>query len=225
MSKRRTFSFFAMAGFTAALCGAAQPVIRLLEPAGHISTSAATIRLSGVATADPVANIYWVDRLGTRGPVEWTIEPGSRNPVVRWTAEAPLRPGANLLTIVVVDRENRASSTQVSVYREAVAETQTAKAHALHPRGFTDSHTSLLWPLVGNVHQIPYTIENGTSNVTAAIASVNSALSIVQFTPHASEANYVTFNLGGSGAGESCQSSVGMIGGQQFISGAIDCTV
>jgi Astacin (Peptidase family M12A)/Domain of unknown function DUF11 len=95
-----------------------------------------------------------------------------------------------------------------------------------HPDGFADGYVSQLWPLVSGVHQIPYTIESGSSNLTTAISYVNSTLTgIIQFVPQTTETNYVTFDLNPNDFSGSCETSVGMIGGQQFVTGSADCTV
>lgn len=272
LNRRRFPALAALAVPFAASVITAQPVVRVLEPAGPVPTEASSIRLQGIGiTNSAPASIYWIDQRGSRGSAEWTAVQQNGS-TVRWSAEAPLRPGANRFTVIVVDRENRAGSAQVSVRRSGIPGAQPSaiqsgtwqgrpavysvlngmaivegdiilgtaeelsaaedrlSGHGKQIRhyGFTDSHRALLWPLVGSVFQIPYTIQNGSANVNAAISYVNTVLAgVLQLVPQTSEANYVTFNLNPSaGGGEGCQSSVGMIGiGQQFISGSAGCTV
>ena len=75
------------------------------------------------------------------------------------------------------------------------------------------------------VYQIPYTIEAGTPVLTSVISYVNSALSgVIQFVPQTSQTNYVTFNFDPTDLSGYCEASEGMAGGQQFISGSINCS-
>jgi len=104
--------------------------------------------------------------------------------------------------------------------------THPVRSGRVHTYGFTDSYVSLLWPLVGGVRQVPYTIQNGATNLTAALQAFNTALTgVIQFVPQTMEANYVTFNFDSSNMSGSCESAVGMQGSQQFVSGAVNCTV
>ena len=83
-----------------------------------------------------------------------------------------------------------------------------------------------LWPLVGGVYQIPYTIQTGATNLNAALTYVNATLSgIIQFVPQTIETNYVTFNFDPGNTSGSCESSVGMQGGQQFVGGSASCAM
>ena len=94
------------------------------------------------------------------------------------------------------------------------------------PDGFALAEVVQLWPLVGKVYQIPYTIETPATNLNAALSYVNSALSgIIKFVPHTTQTNYVTFNFDPSNTSGSCESSVGMVGGQQFVGGSASCAL
>jgi hypothetical protein len=96
----------------------------------------------------------------------------------------------------------------------------------VHTDGFTDSYVSLLWPLVGGVRQVPYTIQNTATNLNTALTTFNSVLTgVIQFVPRSSETNYVTFNFDSTNMTGSCESDVGMKGSQQFVSGAVNCSV
>jgi hypothetical protein len=100
------------------------------------------------------------------------------------------------------------------------------------PRGATMAHASGLWPSQGGVAQVPYTVSDQTqtaptavANLTNAIAAFNSSLSgVIQFVPRNAEPDYVTFDLNPADHSGTCETFVGMIGGQQFATGSIDCT-
>jgi uncharacterized repeat protein (TIGR01451 family) len=92
--------------------------------------------------------------------------------------------------------------------------------------GFSLGYVSQLWPEVGGVYQIPYTIETAATNLSAALSYVNSTLTgIIQFVPQTTQPNYVTFNFDPSDFSGSCESSVGMVGGQQFVGGSVSCAL
>lgn len=94
----------------------------------------------------------------------------------------------------------------------------------VQPYGLTNGYVSQLWPLSNGVYQIPYTIQSGAPNLSAAIAYVNNTLSgVIQWVPQTVETNYVTFNFNPGDPSGSCESAVGMLGNQQFIGGSIDC--
>jgi len=96
----------------------------------------------------------------------------------------------------------------------------------VNPNGFADGYVVLLWPEVSGVYQIPYTIESAATNLSTALADVNSALAgVIQFVPQTTQTNYVTFNFDLTDFSGVCESSVGMQGGQQFVSGSGACTV
>jgi len=92
--------------------------------------------------------------------------------------------------------------------------------------GFANGYVAQLWPAVSGVYQIPYTIESAATNLNAALSYVNSALSgIIQFVPQTTQSNYVTFNFDPSDPSGVCESSVGMLGGQQFVTGSVACAL
>jgi uncharacterized repeat protein (TIGR01451 family) len=94
------------------------------------------------------------------------------------------------------------------------------------PDGFSIGYVSELWPEVAGVYQIPYTIETAATNLSAALSYVNSTLTgIIQFVPQTNQTNYVTFDFDTSDFSGSCESSVGMLGGQQFVGGSVSCAL
>ena len=93
------------------------------------------------------------------------------------------------------------------------------------PDGLGIGYVSQLWPAVGGVYQIPYTIQTGTPILASVISYVNSTLSgVIQFVPQTNQTNYVTFNFDPSDLSGYCEASEGMAGGQQFIGGSINCS-
>ena len=104
--------------------------------------------------------------------------------------------------------------------------THAVRSGRVHTDGFTDSYASQLWPLVSGVRQVPYTIQNAATNLSAALAAFNAALArVIQFVPQTTEANYVPFNFDSGNMSASGESAVGMQGSQQFVTGAVNCTV
>jgi astacin len=251
----------------------AQPVVRVLEPSAHSATSAPTVSLKGVAAADsPIVNIYWTDHQGHTGPADWTPSTAGPSAPVAFSAAVPVRPGANRITVIVVDTGNRSGSAQLSVYSEgapgpSVSEIRSgwwqgmpvtyaviggqavvegdivlgpaAELAASAPpgppsgsgvitNGFANGYVSQLWPAVDGVYRIPYTIQTAATNLSAALDYVNTTLSgVIQFVPQTTppQPNYVTFNFDASDTTGVCESSVGMLGGQQFVSGSAACAL
>ena len=246
---------------------AAQPVIRILDPSPRIVTTAATVSLNGVTSAaSDIVNIYWIDQQGHQGPAQWTSGIAGPTSAVNWTAEVPVRPGPNHITVVAVDSGNRATGAQFSVFADVppgpqVSDVSSGWWHAMpatyavvdgwaivegdiilgtaaqlaasaptgpgiSPDGFTDGYVAQLWPQSGGVYQIPYTIETAATNLSAALTYVNSTLSgVIQFVPQTTQTNYVTFNFNTSDTSGVCESSVGMTGGQQFVTGSVSCAL
>lgn len=103
---------------------------------------------------------------------------------------------------------------------------QPLPANGAGPDALSISFTRYLWPKVGAVYQIPYIITNGNANVPVAIAQANGNLAgVIQWVPRTTETDYVNFNLDSNNHNFSCASYGGRIGGEQQITGSIDCTV
>ena len=86
-------------------------------------------------------------------------------------------------------------------------------------------YASNMWPKVGNVFEIPYTITSGDQKVTNSIATFNTIFSgFMQWVPRTNETDYVDFNLDVNDHSQVCNSSEGRVGGKQEIGGSIDCT-
>ena len=98
----------------------------------------------------------------------------------------------------------------------------------LTKRSYSVDYTSQLWPKVNGVAKVPYTVIPGSSSsaVSAAVTAFNSSLTgVIQYVAQSTETNYVSFDLSASDTSGTCQSSVGMVGGQQFITGSGSCQV
>src|ERR1700733_9470550 len=74
---RNTMSWSPVSSFLAITvilptCFAGQPVMRVLNPSTQIVTSAASVSLRGVASADTaIVSVYWVDQQGNRSAAQW----------------------------------------------------------------------------------------------------------------------------------------------------------
>jgi len=65
---------------------------------------------------------------------------------------------------------------------------------------------SNLWPKVGSVYQIPYTITNAATNLSTALTTFNSTFSgLIQFVPRTSETDFVDFNFDSSNHNGQCE--------------------
>jgi hypothetical protein len=95
----------------------------------------------------------------------------------------------------------------------------------IKPYSITIAYPRYLWPKVGSVYQVPYIITSGTANLNAAISGFNTTFTgFIQFVPRTSEPNYVNFNLSAGDLSGVCFSHVGMTGGEQPVSGSVNCS-
>jgi hypothetical protein len=246
------------------------PSIKLTSSsATAFETEESSIALEGSATAgNGLTSVHWVNQFEQRGLGSWS---GTAQQTATWTvSDIPLRPGINLITVIVVDAANRSASLHLAVNRTGALSQQPLKigtgiwenrpivyqiwnGHAviegdiilnlsassqqatskqsatkseINPNGLGVSYTSQLWPLVGSVHQVPYTVTGSNSNLTAAISAFNAKFSgLIQFVPRSSQANYVNITVEAGGSGEGF-SNVGIVGnGPQTLDCGGACTV
>ena len=91
------------------------------------------------------------------------------------------------------------------------------------------AYTQNLWPKVGSVYQVPYTIDPASgevSNINTAVSQFNSNFAgIIQFVPYTNQADYVNFNFDPNNFSGSCEAYEGRVGGEQTIGGSASCTV
>jgi hypothetical protein len=90
-------------------------------------------------------------------------------------------------------------------------------------------NSNYLWPKVNGVAQIPYVIDSASDdldNLNSAISTYNSTFAgVIQLVPYSGQANYIDINLSGSTNGV-CEATEGDAGvGEQFVTGASNCTI
>ena len=85
---------------------------------------------------------------------------------------------------------------------------------------------SNLWPKIGSVYQIPYTITNGATNLATALSTFNTTFSgLIQFVPRTAETDFVDFNFDAANHNGQCEAIIGRAGGQQEVAGSVDCSI
>ncbi len=83
-----------------------------------------------------------------------------------------------------------------------------------------------LWPIVQNVATIPYIVTNGSPVLATAINQFNTTFAgIVQFVAQTTQTDYVNFDFDSSDQNGTCESYVGRAGGEQAVTGAINCSL
>jgi hypothetical protein len=96
----------------------------------------------------------------------------------------------------------------------------------ISPQSVGLAYQNQLWPKTGGVAIIPYIITNAPSALTTAISQFNSTFAgLIQFTPRGTQANYVNFDFDSSDLSGTCESYVGMIGGEQDVTGSYACAL
>jgi len=91
------------------------------------------------------------------------------------------------------------------------------------------AYASYLWPKVGSVYEIPYTIDPSSgdmTNLNTAITQFNSTFSgVIQLVAYTSQTNYIDFDFDASNTSGVCEAYEGMVGGEQVVGGSGTCTV
>ncbi len=108
----------------------------------------------------------------------------------------------------------------------AVASVASAsQVSGVQPDGYGISYVSQLWPVVGGVHQVPYTISGSSDNLNTALANFNAEFAgLIQFVAWTGQANYVNITVESGGSTEGF-SNVGMVGGPQMMNCGSGCGV
>jgi astacin len=107
-----------------------------------------------------------------------------------------------------------------------VTDSPPTRGRVLAP-GYGVAYGQYLWPKnPQGVSQIPYQIENGATNLVAALNSFNATFSgLIQFVAYQQgNTDYVVFDFSSDTNGQ-CESSVGHIGGAQTVGGSSVCSV
>jgi len=90
------------------------------------------------------------------------------------------------------------------------------------------AYSQYLWPKVGSVYQVPYTIDPSSqdrTNLNAALTQFNNTFAgVIQFVPRTTETDYVNF-LFTAQLGGVCEAYEGRTGGEQTVGGDGDCAV
>ena len=91
------------------------------------------------------------------------------------------------------------------------------------------AYSSYLWPKVGGVADIPYTIDPASgdlTNLNTAISQFNSTFSgLIQLVPYTNQTDYVDFNFDPNNTSGACEAYEGRVGGEQVVGGSGTCTV
>jgi hypothetical protein len=91
------------------------------------------------------------------------------------------------------------------------------------------AYSQYMWPKVGSVYEIPYTVDPSSgdmTNLSAAISTFNSTFSgLIQLIPFTNQTNYIDFDFDGDNTSGVCEAYEGMVGGEQVVGGSGTCTV
>jgi hypothetical protein len=103
---------------------------------------------------------------------------------------------------------------------------QAPGARRVAPQTVGLAYQNQLWTKTGSVAVIPYIITNAPDALTTAIKQFNSTFSgLIQFKPHGTQTNYVNFDFDSNDQSGTCESYVGMIGGEQAVTGSYACSL
>ena len=103
---------------------------------------------------------------------------------------------------------------------------QTPGQRGISPLSVGLAYQNQLWPKTGGVAVIPYIITNAPSALMTAISQFNSTFAgLIQFTPRGTQANYVNFDFDSGNLSGTCESNVGMAGGEQEVTGSYACSL
>ncbi|HXB98779.1 MAG TPA: choice-of-anchor D domain-containing protein [Terriglobales bacterium] len=96
-------------------------------------------------------------------------------------------------------------------------------------QSFGIAYSQYMWPKVGSIYEIPYTIDPSSgdmTNLNTAISTFNSTFSgIIQLVAYTNQANYIDFDFDADNTSGVCEAYEGMVGGEQVVGGSGTCTV
>ena len=133
-----------------------------------------------------MVNIYWRDHLGNTGPAVWALSENGHSGSIPFSANVPVRPGANRITIIAVDSRNRSSSAQVSVYNEAARVRQVSEVHSGWWHGLPVTYAAIDGKAVAEGDIVLGTAEQLAASVPPSEPSKES------FRPHGFAIGYVS---------------------------------
>jgi len=88
------------------------------------------------------------------------------------------------------------------------------------------AYKQALWPSVNGVANVPYIITNAPTALASAISQFNTTFAgVIQLVPLNGQTDYVNFDFDTSNMNGACESSVGRAGGEQLVTGAINCSL
>jgi hypothetical protein len=104
-----------------------------------------------------------------------------------------------------------------------------ASPNGPHSQSVGIAYSQYLWPKVGSVYQVPYTIDPASGDVTnlnAAISQFNNTFpGVIQFVARGSQTDYVNFDFDPNNTSGACDSNEGRAGGEQTVGGSGTCAV
>jgi hypothetical protein len=139
-----------------------------------------------------------------------------------------------LVTYQVIDGRN---IYEGDIILDNVQPVPAAGIGGVKPESVGIAYPQFMWPKVGGVAQIPYTIDPGNgsaqvSNINAAISAYNSAFSgVIQFVPYVSQPNWVNIFLDPNDMTGVCEADEGDDAGYPFnvppqqVTGSGSCTI
>ena len=91
------------------------------------------------------------------------------------------------------------------------------------------AYAQYLWPEVGGVASIPYTIDPSSGNLTNLNTAINqfnnNFAGLIQLVPYTNQTDYLNFYFDPNNLSGACEAYEGRVGGEQTVGGSATCTV